>query len=65
MQVKQTRDGEIVAIFHAKELLAFVRSYLEIGMGALPMKLVLEINLGDHLVAMGEKEILRWGDNIQ
>lgn len=65
MQVKRTPEGEVVALFKAKELLAFIRSYLELGMGEIPMKLILDIEVEDHLFALREKELLRWGDKVQ
>jgi hypothetical protein len=61
MKIRKLNDGRVVAVFHAKELLAFVRAFVEQGLGEVPLKLVLQINgIDEHMLGLEEKEITRW-----
>lgn len=65
MEVRKLKDGRIVTRWHAKELLAFIRTFIELGMGEVAVKAVLDIDLGDYRITLAEKDIIRWGDKIE
>jgi hypothetical protein len=64
VRVRKLEDGRLVAIFHAKELISFIRSYLEIGMGPIAVKMILNIEgVAEHVVSLEERELMRWEES--